>query len=48
MNSYAFSCNNGFIEELNNLTEVIKRNAFGFHRHDRLRLRNSTTPLTLD
>ncbi len=39
LNSFAFDYNNGFIEGLNNLTKVIKRNAFGFQRHDRLRLR---------
>ncbi|MGP4082330.1 transposase, partial [Pseudalkalibacillus sp. R45] len=37
--SFAFPYNNGFVEGLNNLTKVIKRNAFGFHRYDRLRLR---------
>ncbi|MGP4079391.1 ISL3 family transposase, partial [Pseudalkalibacillus sp. R45] len=39
LNSFAFPYNNGFVEGLNNLTKVIKRNAFGFHRYDRLRLR---------
>lgn len=39
LNSFAFHYNNGFVEGLNNQTKVIKRNAFGFHRHDRLRFR---------
>lgn len=39
LNSFAFRYNNGFVEGLNNQTKVIKRNAFGFHRYDRLRLR---------
>ncbi|WP_085991354.1 ISL3 family transposase [Oceanobacillus senegalensis] len=39
LNSFAFGYSNGFIEGLNNQTKVIKRNAFGFKRYDRLRLR---------
>jgi len=39
LNSFAFGYNNGFLEGLNNQTKVIKRNAFGFKRYDRLRLR---------
>jgi transposase len=39
LNSFAFDYNNGFIEGLNNQTKVIKRNAFGFRRYDRFRLR---------
>ncbi|SET11264.1 Transposase, partial [Oceanobacillus limi] len=39
LNSFAFGYNNGFVEGLNNQTKVIKRNAFGFKRYDRLRLR---------
>ncbi|MBM7684276.1 transposase [Pullulanibacillus pueri] len=39
LNSFAFGYSNGFIEGLNNQTKVIKRNAFGFRRYDRLRLR---------
>lgn len=39
LNSFAFEYNNGFIEGLNNQTKVIKRNAFGFKRYDRFRLK---------
>ncbi|WP_456271875.1 ISL3 family transposase [Bacillus sp. AK031] len=39
LNSFAFNYNNGFVEGLNNQTKVIKRNAFGFRRYDRFRLR---------
>ena len=39
LNSFAFNYSNGFIEGLNNQTKVIKRNAFGFRRYDRLRLK---------
>ncbi|WP_025727023.1 transposase, partial [Heyndrickxia ginsengihumi] len=39
LNSFAFGYTNGFVEGLNNQTKVIKRNAFGFKRYDRLRLR---------
>ncbi len=37
LNSFALDYSNGFIEGLNNQTKVIKRNAFGFRRYDRLR-----------
>lgn len=37
LNSFVFGYSNGFVEGLNNLTKVIKRNAFGFRRFDRLR-----------
>ncbi|MCM3713798.1 ISL3 family transposase [Alkalihalobacillus oceani] len=39
LNSFAFGYTNGFVEGLNNQTKVIKRNAFGFRRYDRLRNR---------
>lgn len=39
MNSFAFNLHNGFIEGINNQTKVIKRNAFGFRRFDRFRLK---------
>ncbi|MGM8211266.1 ISL3 family transposase [Virgibacillus sp. W0430] len=39
MNSFAFGLHNGYIEGINNQTKVIKRNAFGFRRFDRFRLR---------
>ncbi|WP_347862328.1 ISL3 family transposase [Salimicrobium sp. PL1-032A] len=39
MNSFIFDYSNGFVEGLNNQTKVLKRNAFGFRRHDRLRAR---------
>jgi len=39
LNSFAFGYNNGSLEGLSNQTKVIKRNAFGFKRYDRLRLR---------
>ncbi|MUV38035.1 ATP-dependent protease [Lentibacillus sp. JNUCC-1] len=39
INSFAFDLNNGYIEGLNNQTKVIKRNAFGFQRFDRFRMR---------
>lgn len=39
MNSFAFGLNNGYIEGINNQTKVIKRNAFGFRRFDRFRLK---------
>ncbi|GAE31221.1 mobile element protein [Halalkalibacter hemicellulosilyticusJCM 9152] len=38
-NSFAFGYTNGFIEGLNNQTKVFKRNAFGFKRYDRFRMR---------
>ncbi|MFB5664401.1 ISL3 family transposase [Alteribacillus sp. HJP-4] len=37
LNSFTFGYTNGPIEGLNNQTKVIKRNAFGFRRYDRLR-----------
>jgi len=37
LNSFVFGYSNGFVEGLNNLTKVIKRNAYGFRRFDRLR-----------
>ena len=36
LNTFSFVYNNGFVEGLNNLTKVIKRNAFGFRRFDQL------------
>ncbi|MGP4078262.1 ISL3 family transposase, partial [Halobacillus sp. K22] len=39
LNSFTFNYSNGFVEGLNNQTKVIKRNAFGFRRYDRLRLK---------
>ncbi|WP_090844023.1 ISL3 family transposase [Alkalicoccus daliensis] len=39
LNSFIFGYTNGPIEGLNNQTKVIKRNAFGFQRYDRFRLR---------
>src|SRR5690606_14244205 len=39
MNSFAFNLHNGFIEGINNQTKVIKRDAFGFRRFDRFRLK---------
>ncbi|WP_425541954.1 transposase [Alkalibacillus silvisoli] len=37
MNSFGYNLHNGYIEEINNQTKVIKRQAFGFRRFDRLR-----------
>lgn len=37
LNSFTFGYSNGFVEGLNNLTKVIKRNAFGFRSFKRLR-----------
>jgi transposase len=37
LNAFAFGYSNGFVEGLNNLTKVIKRNAFGFRNFKRLR-----------
>lgn len=37
LNSFTFGYTNGPIEGLNNQTKVMKRNAFGFQRYDRLR-----------
>lgn len=39
MNSFAYNLNNGYVEGMNNQTKVIKRNAFGFRRFDRFRLK---------
>ncbi len=39
MNSFAFELHNGYVEGINNQTKVIKRNAFGFKRFDRFRLK---------
>lgn len=39
MNSFAFNLHNGYVEGINNQTKVIKRNAFGFKRFDRFRLK---------
>ncbi|SDI30442.1 Transposase [Alteribacillus persepolensis] len=39
LNSFTFGYTNGPIEGLNNQTKAIKRNAFGFKRYDRLRMR---------
>ncbi|WP_026800749.1 transposase, partial [Pontibacillus halophilus] len=39
LNSFAFNYSNGFVEGLNNQTKVIKRDAFGFRRYDRFRLK---------
>ena len=37
LNSFAFDYSNGFLEGINNLTKVLKRNAFGFRSFDRFR-----------
>ncbi|GAA0504967.1 hypothetical protein GCM10008986_35240 [Salinibacillus aidingensis] len=39
MNSFAYNLHNGFVEGINNQTKVIKRNAFGFRRFSRFRLK---------
>ncbi len=39
LSSFAFGFHNGYIEGINNQTKVIKRNAFGFRRFDRFRLK---------
>ncbi|SFB06056.1 Transposase [Lentibacillus halodurans] len=39
MNSFGLDLHNGFVEGINNQTKVIKRNAFGFKRFDRFRLK---------
>ncbi|MGM8213874.1 ISL3 family transposase, partial [Virgibacillus sp. W0430] len=39
LNSFAFNLHNGYVEGINNQTKVIKRNAFGYRRFDRFRLR---------
>lgn len=38
-NSFALRYTNGLVEGLNNQTKVFKRNAFGFWRYDRFRMR---------
>lgn len=37
LNSFSFKYSNGFLEGINNLTKVIKRNAFGFQNFERAR-----------
>jgi transposase len=37
LNAFSFGYSNGFVEGLNNLTKVIKRNAYGFRSFKRLR-----------
>lgn len=37
LNSFAYNYSNGFLEGINNLTKVIKRNAFGFRSFKRFR-----------
>lgn len=37
LNSFSFCYSNGFLEGINNLTKVLKRNAFGFRNFDRAR-----------
>jgi hypothetical protein len=37
INSFAFSYSNDFLEGLNNLTKIIKRNAFGFRSFEQTR-----------
>ncbi|MET3681924.1 transposase [Alkalibacillus flavidus] len=37
MNSFAYNLHNGYVEGINNQTKVIKRQAFGFRRFDRMR-----------
>lgn len=37
LNSFVFDYSNGFLEGINNLTKVMKRNAFGYRRFDRFR-----------
>lgn len=37
LNSFSFNYSNGFLEGINNLTKVIKRNAFGFQNFERAR-----------
>lgn len=39
LNSFSFNYSNGFLEGINNLTKVIKRNAFGFQNFERARAR---------
>ncbi|TYS40016.1 transposase, partial [Bacillus infantis] len=37
LNSFSYNYSNGFLEGLNNLTKVMKRNAFGFRSFKRFR-----------
>lgn len=37
LNSFAYNLSNGFLEGINNLTKVLKRNAFGFRSFKRFR-----------
>jgi transposase len=37
LNSFAYNYSNGFLEGINNLTKVMKRNAFGFRSFERFR-----------
>jgi transposase len=37
LNSFAYNYSNGFLEGINNLTKVMKRNAFGFRSFKRFR-----------
>jgi transposase len=39
LNSFVFDYSNGFLEGINNLTKVMKRNAYGYRRFDRFRSR---------
>lgn len=39
LNSFVFDYSNGFLEGINNLTKVLKRNGFGYRRYDRFRSR---------
>lgn len=39
LNSFVFPYNNGFLEGINNLTKVMKRNAHGFKNYERSRAR---------
>lgn len=39
LNSFVYDYSNGFLEGINNLTKVIKRNAFGFRSFERFRAR---------
>ncbi|KPL58657.1 transposase, partial [Rossellomorea vietnamensis] len=37
LNSFMYNYSNGFLEGINNLTKVMKRNAFGFRSFTRFR-----------
>jgi transposase len=39
LNSFVYGYSNGFLEGINNLTKVLKRNAFGFRNFERFRAR---------